>query len=104
MKSALERLAQTRERSRETRHPTVKTLGFVSAKGGCGATTLACHVATEWPRLVQSKVLLADLDLQAGLVGFLAKTKSPYSIADAVNNLQRLDPSFWHGLISNGNP
>jgi pilus assembly protein CpaE len=104
LKAALERLSQTRERSREARHPTGKTLGFVSAKGGCGATTLACHVATELPRLVRAKVLLADLDMQAGLVAFLAKTKSPYSIADAVSNLQRLDQSFWHSLISNGIP
>jgi len=79
-------------------------LAFVSAKGGCGATTLACHIATELPRLVRAKVLLADLDMQAGLIGFLAKTKSPYSIADAVSNLQRLDQSFWHSLISNGIP
>ena len=28
------------------------------------------------------------------MVGFLMKTKSPYSIADAVNNLQRLDQSY----------
>ena len=101
---ALERLSQSRELSRDARRPAGKTLGFVSAKGGCGATTLACHVATLLPALVQSKVLLADLDLQAGLIAFLAKTKSPYSVADAVNNLQRLDQSFWHGLISNGIP
>jgi len=104
LKAALERLGQTRERSREARQQTGKTLAFVSAKGGCGATTLACHIATELPRLVRAKVLLADLDMQAGLVGFLAKTKSPYSIADAVSNLQRLDQSFWHSLISNGIP
>ena len=104
LKAALERLGQTRERSREARQQTGKTLAFVSAKGGCGATTLACHIATELPRLVRAKVLLADLDMQAGLIGFLAKTKSPYSIADAVSNLQRLDQSFWHSLISNGIP
>ena len=104
LKAALERLADTRERSRDARHPTGKTLGFVSAKGGCGATTLACHIATELPRMVHAKVLLADLDMQAGLIGFLAKTKSPYSLADAVANLQRMDQSFWHGLISNGIP
>jgi len=104
LRAALERLSQTRELSREGRRPTGKTLGFVSAKGGCGATTLACHVATQLPGLVHSKVLLADLDLQAGLVGFLSKAKSPYSLVDAVNNLQRLDQSFWHGLISNGIP
>lgn len=104
LKAALERLSQARETSREGRRAVGKTVGFVSAKGGCGATTLACHVATLLPRLVRTKVLLADLDLQAGLVAFLAKAKSPYSVADAVNNLQRLDQSFWHGLISNGIP
>jgi pilus assembly protein CpaE len=104
LQAALERLSKTREQSREGQKPTGKMLAFVSAKGGCGATTLACHVAVQLPRLVHSKVLLADVDLQAGLIGFLAKTKSPYSIVDAVNNLQRLDQSFWHGLISNGIP
>ena len=104
LKAALERLGQTRERSREARQKTGKTLGFVSAKGGCGATTVACHIATELPRLVHAKVLLADLDMQAGLVGFLTKSKSPYSVADAVTNLQRLDQSFWHSIISNGIP
>ena len=104
LRAALERLSHTREQSREGQKPSGKMLGFLSAKGGCGATTLACHVATQLPSLVHSKVLLADLDLQAGLIAFLAKTKSLYSLADAVNNLQRLDQSFWHGLISNGIP
>jgi pilus assembly protein CpaE len=77
---------------------------FVSAKGGCGATTLACHVAVELPHLVKSKVLLADFDLQSGIIGFLLKSKTPYSIADAAHNLQRLDVSYWKALISNGIP
>jgi len=38
------------------------------------------------------------------MVGFLMKTSSTYSLADAVSSLQRMDPSFWHGLISNGIP
>lgn len=104
LRAALERLSKTREQSREGQKPAGKMLAFVSAKGGCGATTLACHVAAQLPGVVHSKVLLADLDLQSGVIGFLAKTKSPYSIVDAVNNLQRLDQSFWHGLISNGIP
>ena len=73
-----------------------KSLGFLSAKGGCGATTLACHVAAELGRLNQ-KVLLADLDLDAGMVAFITKTKSVYSILDAVNNLHRLDISLLEG-------
>ncbi len=104
LKAAFERLTQTREKARDGRKRGGKTVGFVSAKGGCGATTIACHVALELPRLAKAKVLLADLDLQAGMISFLAKAKSAYSVADAVNNLQRLDLSYWRGLISNGIP
>jgi len=42
--------------------------------------------------------------LQSGMVGFLMKSSSPYSLADAVNNLQRMDQSYWRGLVSNGIP
>ena len=80
-----------------------KSYGFLSAKGGCGATTLVCHVAAELGRQNQ-KVLLMDLDLDAGLVGFITKTKSVYSILDAVNNLHRLDIHYWKALVSNGIP
>jgi Flp pilus assembly CpaE family ATPase len=47
-------------------------------------------------------VLLADLDLEAGIVRFLMRTKSPYSVMDALNSLQRLDQNYWNALISNG--
>ena len=80
-----------------------KAFGFMSAKGGCGATTIVCHVAAELGRQNQ-KVLLADLDLDAGMVGFITKTKAVYSILDAVNNLHRLDISYWKALVSNGIP
>ncbi len=76
-----------------------KVIGFLSAKGGCGATTLACHVAAELQKLTQKNVLLADLDLTSGLVGFLMKTPSSYSILDAIKNLTRLDESLWKALI-----
>jgi pilus assembly protein CpaE len=78
-------------------------VAFFSAKGGCGATTLACHVAVELGRHGR-KVLLADLDLEAGMVAFLTRAKSPYSVVDALNNTHRLDLSYWKALVSNGIP
>jgi hypothetical protein len=60
-------------------------------------------VAVEFGRQNQ-KVLLADLDLDAGMIGFLTKTKGTYSMLDAVNNLHRLDQSYWKALVSNGIP
>jgi pilus assembly protein CpaE len=80
-----------------------RTIGFFSSKGGCGATTVVCHLAVELGRQHQ-KVLLADLDLDAGLIGFLTKAKPGYSILDAVNNLHRMDVSYWKALVSNGIP
>jgi len=80
-----------------------RTFGFFSSKGGCGATTVVCHLAVELGRHGQ-KVLLADLDLDAGLIGFLTKAKPGYSILDAVNNLHRMDVSYWKALVTNGIP
>ena len=104
LKQALERLGEARQKASEKVLRGGKTLGFLSAKGGCGATTVACHVAKALAQMNAGKVLLADIDLQAGMIGFLLKTNSDYSVADAVNNLQRLDLSYWRGLVTNGTP
>lgn len=103
LRKALEKRSLDRSRRPGTTKGAGKSYGFVSAKGGCGATTLACHVAAELGRHNQ-KVLLMDLDLDAGLIGFITKTKSVYSIVDAVNNLHRLDIHYWKALVSNGIP
>jgi pilus assembly protein CpaE len=104
LKKALER--RSAERSRRGGGGTKgagKAFGFFSAKGGCGATTIICHVAAELGRQNQ-KVLLTDLDLDAGMVGFITKTSSVYSILDAITNLHRLDIHYWKALVSNGIP
>jgi pilus assembly protein CpaE len=100
---AIERLLNTQENELV---PSVrgKMIGFLSAKGGCGATTLACHLASELQNLTRKSVLLADLDLVSGLVGFLMKTPSSYSILDAVKNLGRLDESLWKALVVDHRP
>jgi pilus assembly protein CpaE len=104
LKKALEKRSAERSRRRDGgTKGGGKSFGFMSAKGGCGATTIVCHVAAELGRQNQ-KVLLTDLDLDAGMVGFITKTKSVYSILDAVNNLHRLDIHYWKALVSNGIP
>ncbi|HEX3748469.1 MAG TPA: AAA family ATPase [Bryobacteraceae bacterium] len=104
LRRALEKRAAERSRRRDAGAKAGgKSFAFFSAKGGCGATTLVTHVAAELGRQNQ-KVLLADLDLDSGMVGFITKTKSVYSILDAVNNLHRLDIHYWKALVSNGIP
>ncbi len=77
-----------------------KIIGFLSSKGGCGATTVACHVAGELQALTKKSTLLADLDLTSGIVSFLLKTPSSYSVLDALKNLSRLDESLWKALLT----
>lgn len=81
-----------------------KVIGLLSAKGGCGATTLACHIAADLKRQTEKRVLLADLDLTSGMVGFLMKVASNYSVLDAVSNLSRLDESLWRALVTEWKP
>ncbi len=103
LRKALEKRSATRGRGERGINGAGKSFAFVSAKGGCGATTIAVHVASELGRQ-SGRVLLADLDLDCGMIGFLTKTKAIYSILDAVNNLHRLDISYWKALVSNGIP
>jgi pilus assembly protein CpaE len=104
LRRALEKRSAERSRRRDAGAKAGgKSFAFLSAKGGCGATTLVTHVAAELGRQNQ-RVLLADLDLDSGMVGFITKTKSVYSILDAVNNLHRLDIHYWKALVSNGIP
>jgi len=99
---ALEKLAAEREKKGETVRQGGRNIGVVSAKGGLGATTLACHAATEIQRRTGKETLVIDLDLSAGLVRSFIKTSSRYSILDACSNVHRLDKSFWRALVTNG--
>jgi pilus assembly protein CpaE len=95
----VEHQSSERNGQRESRTKEAVSFGFLSVKGGCGATTLACHVAAELASPEQ-KVLLMDLDLHGGLVGFITKAKVRYSISDALENLHRLDSDYWKWLVS----
>jgi pilus assembly protein CpaE len=89
------------------RRPPGKVFGVLSAKGGCGATTVACHTAVaiaERVRREEKQTVLIDLDLNTGMVRFLMRTSSPYSVLDAASNLQRLDFGYWKALTSNDAP
>jgi len=81
-----------------------KTIGFLSAEGGCGATTVACHVAAELRRITSAGILAADFDLLAGMVGFWLRAKGSYSLLDLIRNLRRMDSSLWKGMVDSVQP
>lgn len=103
---ALQRLSAARSKgATDTSSALGKLFGFLSARGGCGATTFAIHVAADIARQVGTgpkaqSTLLADFDFEAGLLRFLMKAKTNYSVHDAINNLRRMDSSLWKALVS----
>src|SRR5439155_19731474 len=56
--------------------------------------------AAELRRNSKGPVLLMDLALDAGLVGFVMGSESRYSVLDVTNNLDRLEPEFWRGVAT----
>jgi len=80
----------------------VRVIGCIGAKGGVGTSTIACDSSLELKRQAGQRVLLADVDLSGGSIGFLTQAKSTYTILDAANDLLRLDSSFWEKVVSAG--
>jgi pilus assembly protein CpaE len=101
LREALQRLSEARSKGgSDTSNALGKIFGFLSARGGCGATTFVVHVATDLARQAKQPMLLADFDFDAGLIRFLMKSKTTYSVRDAIDNLRRIDSSLWKALVS----
>ena len=73
---------------------------FLSAKGGTGASTIAVNTALALGRHEEGKILLADCDLNCGVVRFQLKIDHPFSIHDALEKGPRLDDSIWPDLAA----
>src|SRR5436190_2436120 len=80
---------------------TDSVFSFLPAKAGSGTTTIAVNTSLALSRMPEQNVLLADLDLNSGLVGFmLLLNQTPYSIVDAAENAMDMDENLWPKIIS----
>jgi Flp pilus assembly CpaE family ATPase len=76
-----------------------KVICVLPARGSSGATTLAANLACHAARSGSRRVLLADMDLLAGTLGFTLKVTSPHSFVDALGHAGDLDADLWKGLV-----
>ena len=81
-----------------------KTLGMLGCKGGVGASTLACYLATALESRSKDPLLLADLDLESGILGFLMEVEPDFTLKDALENAYRMDENLWNSLVQNKLP
>ena len=73
---------------------------FISAKGGCGATTIAMNVSEILAHSFEAKVLLIDFDIQFGDVALLLDLIPGNNVMDALLQPNRVDPVFLKALIT----
>jgi len=74
-------------------------LAFMNAKGGCGATFLACNVAHTLVAVSQRKVSLIDLDLQFGTMPLYFDLFPKRGMLQALENIDGLDELAFSGYM-----
>lgn len=76
-------------------------VAFASTKPGSGASTLATQAAFALRRMTNKKILLVDCDLMGGTIGFYLKLSHNYSLVQALQHAEHLDPALWISLTVN---
>jgi pilus assembly protein CpaE len=80
--------------------PIGRTIGFVSAKGGAGASTVAHNVAWAISQSLRQDVLILDMDLAFGTAGLNFNQDPPHGLADAIGASQKMDGVMLDRLMS----
>jgi pilus assembly protein CpaE len=102
--NALLRLNAALQRKPPSIESTDQLFTFLPSKPGVGCTTIALNTSTALAACPGAKVLLADFDLNCGMVGFLLHLDNSRSIVDAAENAANLDENMWPRLVhSRGN-
>jgi pilus assembly protein CpaE len=87
------------ERSLLGNHRSSKMTVVMNAKGGSGATMLACNIATIMSQHLQSKTALVDLDVQFGSLPLYFDMMPNHSILEALDIIGSLDPVGLDGFM-----
>lgn len=97
---AAERLRRMKEPETTQERELGRVIAFASTKPGSGASTLAAQTAFTLKKLTGRRVLLLDLDLMGGTIGFYLKLNHAYSMLDALEHANRLNPAVWSSMIA----
>jgi pilus assembly protein CpaE len=84
----------------ENAAPIGRTIGFVSAKGGAGGSTVAHNVTWAIATALRQDCLILDMDLPFGTAGLNFNQDPPHGLADAVTANQKVDQTMLDRLMS----
>jgi pilus assembly protein CpaE len=95
--AAIHRAAERARPKDGTRSSTV--LSFFGVKGGAGTTTIAVNSAIEIARTSKKPTLIIDLHQFTGEVALFLGVRPRFTLADALDNLHRIDAEFLRELV-----
>jgi pilus assembly protein CpaE len=81
--------------------PLGRSIAFVGAKGGVGASTIAHNVSWSMSTLFESEVVIADMDLPFGTANINFDQDPAQGIAEAVFSSDRIDEVYLDRLLAN---
>ncbi len=100
IEEALVRAMVRRPVGRPAKKATGKLLVFIGAKGGSGVTTVATNFAVAVAQESHQPTLLIDLGLPIGDGALGLGIRAEFSVANALENFNRLDSNFLSKLLS----
>lgn len=77
-----------------------KLMVFIGPKGGAGVTTIATNFAVAVAQESQQNAVLIDLSLPIGDAALGLGIRNEFSVANALENFNRLDSNFFLKLLS----
>jgi pilus assembly protein CpaE len=102
---AMERLGVLLESRRNATVESGKIVGVLSAKGGCGATSLACYLSAALQTLEpRSRILVADLDYQSPGVPQVFRRAPQSHAGEAFDGVRRISSSTWREFVISVRP
>ncbi len=74
-----------------------RVIAFMGARGGCGTSTVALHVAARIAQTKKRRVLLADLDVHCGAFDFRLQLRPQYTLGEALEHINEIH-DVWEQL------
>ncbi len=97
---ALVRVRETLKAKPAFIESTDNVFSFLPSKAGVGASTIALNAAVAMSRQPNSDVLLADFDLNSGMMRFMLKLDNTYSVTDAAEHAFHMDEALWPQMVT----
>src|SRR5262249_7125666 len=67
-------------------------------KPGAGASIVSSNTAGALARVEGTRTLLADFDLNSGMISFLLKINAEHTVREALSNAHQMDENIWGRL------